>query len=113
MPSKDGHTLRLIDLVGQTAGLPREVPRPPSPPEDPFASNTKEAQLAAIQKDPYICSRRGPRRSIPTSATTCSALALANAAGKPYADLLKERRARPARHEGHDASIRRRTPRTG
>ena len=72
VPEKDGRTIRLIDLVGQTSGLPREVNRPDAPPEDPFSTNTKEVQLAELQKD-LTCSRRGPRHSIPTMATTFSA----------------------------------------
>jgi D-alanyl-D-alanine-carboxypeptidase/D-alanyl-D-alanine-endopeptidase len=55
VPTRDGRTLRLIDLVTQTTGLPRSAPRPPPPPEDPLASHTKEAQLAAIQDgDPFL-----------------------------------------------------------
>lgn len=90
VPAKDGHTLRLIDLVGQTSGLPREVPRPPSPPEDPFASNTREAQLAAIQNDPFIFPP-GTAAFYSNFGYDLLGLALTNAGGKPYADLLKER----------------------
>lgn len=90
VPAKDGHTLRLIDLVGQTSGLPREVPRPPSPPEDPFASNTREAQLAAIQNDPFIFPP-GTAAFYSNFGYDLLGLAITNAGGKPYADLLKER----------------------
>ncbi len=90
VPSKDGHTLRLIDLIGQTAGLSREVPRPPSPPEDPFASNTEEAQLAALQDDPYIFAP-GTAAFYSNFGYDLLGLALANAGGKSYAELLKER----------------------
>jgi D-alanyl-D-alanine-carboxypeptidase/D-alanyl-D-alanine-endopeptidase len=90
VPVKDGHALRLIDLVGQTSGLTREVPRPPSPPEDPFASNTKEAQLAAIQNDPYLFPP-GTSAFYSNYGYDLLGLALANAGGKPYADLMKER----------------------
>ena len=90
VPSKDGHTLRLIDLVGQTAGLVREVPRPDAPPEDPFSTNTKEAQLAAIQDDPYIFAP-GTSAFYSNYGYDLLGLALTNAAGKPFSDLLKER----------------------
>ena len=49
VPSKDGHTLRLIDLVGQTAGLSREVPRPRVAAGGPFAI---EHQGGATRGDP-------------------------------------------------------------
>jgi D-alanyl-D-alanine-carboxypeptidase/D-alanyl-D-alanine-endopeptidase len=32
VPEKDGRMIRLVDLVTQASGLPREVPRPDSPP---------------------------------------------------------------------------------
>src|SRR5215470_829562 len=43
VPEKDGRAIRLLDLVTQTSGLPREVTRPDAPPDDPFSTNTKEA----------------------------------------------------------------------
>jgi D-alanyl-D-alanine-carboxypeptidase/D-alanyl-D-alanine-endopeptidase len=90
VPSKDGHTLRLLDLIGQTSGLPREVTRPDSPAEDPFASNTKEAQIAQLQSDPYMFAP-GTSAFYSNYGYDLLGLALANAADKPYADLLKER----------------------
>ena len=90
VPSKDGHTLRLIDLVGQNAGLQREVPRPDAPPEDPFSTNTREVQLAELQKDPYIFAP-GTSAFYSNYGYDLLGLALTNAAGKPFADLLKER----------------------
>ncbi len=35
--------IRLIDLVTHSAGLPREVPREPGPPTNPFATITLDA----------------------------------------------------------------------
>ncbi len=90
VPTKDGRTLRLIDLVGQTSGLHREVTRPASPPEDPFATNTKDVQLAEIQKDPYMFAP-GTSAFYSNFGYDLLGVALSNAAGKPYADLLKER----------------------
>ena len=90
VPTRDGRTLRLIDLVTQTSGLPWDVPRPPSPPDDPFATNTREAQLAAIgQDDPFLFA---PGTSAVQSnfGFDLLGLALTNAAGRPYADLLRE-----------------------
>ena len=90
VPTKDGRTLRLIDLVGQNSGLPRELSRPESPPEDPFATNTKEVQLAEIQKDLYLFAP-GTSAFYSNYGYDLLGTALSNAAGKPYADLLKER----------------------
>jgi serine-type D-Ala-D-Ala carboxypeptidase/endopeptidase len=90
VPTKDGRTLRLIDLVGQTSGLPREVARPAAPPKDPFATNTKEAQLAEIQKDPYLFPP-GTSALYSNFGYDLLGVALTNASGKPYAELLKER----------------------
>lgn len=90
VPSKDGRTLRLIDLVGQTSGLPRELNRPDSPPEDPFATNTPEVQLAEIQKDQYLFAP-GTSAFYSNYGYDLLGTALSTAAGKPYADLLKER----------------------
>ena len=90
VPSKDGRTLRLIDLVGQTSGLPRELNRPDSPPEDPFATNTPEVQLAEIQKDHYLFAP-GTSAFYSNYGYDLLGTALSTAAGKPYADLLKER----------------------
>src|SRR5690606_15998134 len=35
--------IRLIDLVTHSAGLPREVPHDPGPPDNPFVHITQEA----------------------------------------------------------------------
>ena len=72
LPEKDGRALRLVDLVTQASGLPREVPRPDAPPNDPFSTNTKEAQIAALKED-RSSSRRAPRSFIPTSDMISSA----------------------------------------
>ena len=90
LPEKDGRGLRIVDLVTQSSGLPREVPTPPGPPDNPFSMNTKEAQIAALKDDPLLFT--------PGSAVLYSnfgydllGAALANTAGKPYAELLQER----------------------
>jgi D-alanyl-D-alanine-carboxypeptidase/D-alanyl-D-alanine-endopeptidase len=90
LPDMGGHAIRLIDLVTHSAGLPREVRRPEAPPNDPFSTNTKEAQIADLKTNPLLFP--------PGSAALYSnygfdllGAALANVAGKPYADVLKER----------------------
>lgn len=90
VPTKDGRTLRLIDLVGQTSGLPREVARPDSPPEDPFGTNTREVQIAEIQKDTYLFPP-GTSALYSNYGYDLLGVALTNASGMPYAALLKER----------------------
>jgi serine-type D-Ala-D-Ala carboxypeptidase/endopeptidase len=90
LPEKDGRALRLVDLVTQASGLPREVPRPDAPPNDPFSTNTKEAQIAALKEDPLVFA---PGTSVLYSNFGYDLLgaALANVSGKPYAELLQER----------------------
>src|SRR5919107_1499288 len=51
VPARDGRAIRLIDLVTHTSGLPREIERPPSPPEDPMKTLTKEEFIANLKKD--------------------------------------------------------------
>jgi D-alanyl-D-alanine-carboxypeptidase/D-alanyl-D-alanine-endopeptidase len=90
LPERDGRALRLVDLVTQASGLPREVPRADAPDSDPFSTNTKEAQIAALRTDPLLFA--------PGSAVLYSnfgydllGAAIANASGKPYADVVRER----------------------
>ena len=90
IPQKDGRTLRLIDLIGQTSGLPREMKRPDSPPDDPFATNTKEAAYAGLAGDPYLFAP-GTSAFYSNYGYDLLGIALTNASGKPYADLVKER----------------------
>ncbi len=54
LPEKAGRPIRLIDLVTQASGLPREVARADGPPDDPFATNTREAQIANLKTDPLL-----------------------------------------------------------
>lgn len=91
-PEKDGHVLRLVDLVGQTSGLPREVPNQTGgTPDDPFAGNTVELQKAELAKpDPYLFAP-GTGALYSNWGYDLLGLALAHAAGKSYADLLAER----------------------
>ncbi len=95
LPEKAGHAIRLIDLVTHASGMPREVPRADGPPNDPFSTNAREAQLADLKTDPLLFP---PGTAVLYSNYGFDLLgaALANAGGKPYADLLKERVLDPA-----------------
>jgi serine-type D-Ala-D-Ala carboxypeptidase/endopeptidase len=90
LPEKDGRPIRLVDLATHASGLPREVPRPDAPPDDPFATNTREAQIADLKKDPLLFAP-GTAALYSNYGFDLLGAALANAGGKPYAELLKER----------------------
>jgi serine-type D-Ala-D-Ala carboxypeptidase/endopeptidase len=90
LPERDGHAIRLIDLVTQTSGLPREVPRADGPPNDPFATNTREAQIADLKTDPLLFAP-GTAALYSNYGFDLLGAALANAGGKSYANLLTER----------------------
>jgi D-alanyl-D-alanine-carboxypeptidase/D-alanyl-D-alanine-endopeptidase len=95
LPERAGHPIRLIDLVTQSSGLPREIPRADGPPNDPFGTNTREAQIADLQTDPLLFPP-GTAAFYSNYGFDLLGAALANAGGKPYADLLKERVLDPA-----------------
>jgi D-alanyl-D-alanine-carboxypeptidase/D-alanyl-D-alanine-endopeptidase len=92
VPERDGRTLRLIDLVTQASGLPREVPNQTGgTPDDPFGGNTyalQQAELAA--GDPFLFAP-GTGALYSNWGFDLLGAALAEAGGKPYADLLEER----------------------
>jgi len=94
IPVKDGKQIRLIDLVTHTSGLPREIERPPSPPDNPFQTITKEAMIANLRRDPLLFPP-GTGALYSNFAFDLLAQALGNAARKPYADLLSERILQP------------------
>ncbi len=95
MPEPEGRPIRLIDLVTHTSGLPREVPRPEGPPDDPFGPNTKDAQIAAIKTDPLLFPP-GTAALYSNYGFDLLGAALSNAGGKSYADLVTERVLAPA-----------------
>lgn len=95
VPSRDGHVIRLIDLVTHTSGLPREVERAPGPPDDPFATLTAETYAKALAADPLLFPP-GTGGLYSNFAFDVLAAALGSAAGKPYAEALKERVIDPA-----------------
>jgi D-alanyl-D-alanine-carboxypeptidase/D-alanyl-D-alanine-endopeptidase len=95
LPEPAGHPIRLIDLVTQASGLPREVPRPDGPPDDPFGPNTREAQIADLKTDPLLFPP-GAAALYSNYGFDLLGAALAHSGGKSYADLLKERVLDPA-----------------
>jgi D-alanyl-D-alanine-carboxypeptidase/D-alanyl-D-alanine-endopeptidase len=70
------------------------VPRPDAPPNDPFSTNTREAQIAVLKADPLLFA---PGTAVLYSNFGYDLLgaALANISAKPYADLLEERVLKP------------------
>ena len=52
--SEGGRPIRLVDLATHSAGLPREVPHEPGPPDDPFATITPEAFTAWLKANPLM-----------------------------------------------------------
>ena len=90
VPDKDGRTIRLLDLVTQTSGLPREVTRPEAPPDNPFSTNTREAEFAELKNDPLLFAP-GTAALYSNYGFDLLGFAIADIAGKPYADVLKER----------------------
>lgn len=95
IPSRDGRQIRLIDLATHTSGLPREIDRDPSPPEDPMRSLTKEAFIANLKQDRLLFTPgRGALYS--NFAFDLLAAALSSAAKRSYEDLLRERVLAPA-----------------
>ena len=95
VPIREGREIRLIDLATHTSGLPRELERPPGPPDDPFSGLTAEAYAKALAEDPLIYTP-GTGAIYSNFAYDALSAALVAAANKPYADLLKERAIDPA-----------------
>lgn len=94
VPEKDGRTLRIIDLATQTSGLPREMPQTGGTPEDPYAGHTEQAMKAALAGDPFLFPP-GTGALYSNRGFDLLGLAIAGAAGKPYAEVLAERVLRP------------------
>jgi D-alanyl-D-alanine-carboxypeptidase/D-alanyl-D-alanine-endopeptidase len=95
VPARDGRTIRLIDLVTHTSGLPREIERPPSPPEDSMRTLTKDEFVANLRRDRLLFTP-GTGALYSNFAFDLLATALSSAAKHPYEDLLRERVLRPA-----------------
>jgi serine-type D-Ala-D-Ala carboxypeptidase/endopeptidase len=95
VPARDGRPIRLIDLVTHTSGLPREIERPPGPPEDPMRTLTKDAFIASLQRDRLLFTS-GTGALYSNFAFDLLAAALSSAAKRPYENLLRERVLQPA-----------------
>ena len=92
--SEGGRPIRLVDLATHSAGLPREVPHAPGPPDDPFVNITPDAFAGWLKANPLLFT---PGTSIAYSnfGFDLLAAALAKAAHEPYPDLLDARVVRP------------------
>ena len=92
--SEGGRPIRLIDLATHSAGLPREVPHAPGPPDDPFVNVTHDAFVAWLKANPLMFTP-GTSISYSNFGFDLLAAALAAAAHQPYPDLLDARVIRP------------------
>ena len=90
IPTRDGREIRLIDLVTHSSGLPREVEREQGPADDPNSTLTPEVYRKALESDPLVFAP-GIGALYSNFGFDVLAAALANAAGKPYDELLKAR----------------------
>jgi serine-type D-Ala-D-Ala carboxypeptidase/endopeptidase len=93
IPQRDGKSIRLIDLATHASGLPREAEGTPG--ENATSERSKEDYVNALTPDALLFA---PGTGILYSnfGFDLLAQALANAGGKPYPDLLKERVLDPA-----------------
>ncbi len=90
VPRKGGKPIRLIDLATHTSGLPREAEREPGPADDPFSTLTKETYIEALSGAPQLFAS-GTGGLYSNFGFDMLAVALGNAAGKPYEALLADR----------------------
>jgi serine-type D-Ala-D-Ala carboxypeptidase/endopeptidase len=92
--SEGGRPIRLVDLATHSAGLPREVPHAPGPPDNPFVNITPETFAAWLKANPLLFTP-GTSISYSNFGFDLLAAALAKAAHEPYPDLLEARVLRP------------------
>jgi D-alanyl-D-alanine-carboxypeptidase/D-alanyl-D-alanine-endopeptidase len=94
MPQHDGKEIRLIDLATQSSGLPREA-EVKAVGDNPTKMGTKEDYIASLTPDALLFA---PGTGILYSnfGFDLLAQALANVAGKPYDELLRDRVLGPA-----------------
>jgi D-alanyl-D-alanine-carboxypeptidase/D-alanyl-D-alanine-endopeptidase len=93
IPERDGKQIGLIDLATHASGLPREAEDMPG--ETPTSDRSKEDYVKALKSDPLLFAP-GTGVLYSNFGFDLLAQALANATGKPYPDLLKERVLGPA-----------------
>jgi D-alanyl-D-alanine-carboxypeptidase/D-alanyl-D-alanine-endopeptidase len=81
--------IRLIDLVTHSAGLPRELPRKAGPNSNPYVSITRPAFATWLKKEPLLYT---PGRGVLYSniGFDLLAIAMSEAAKKPYPQLLRD-----------------------
>jgi serine-type D-Ala-D-Ala carboxypeptidase/endopeptidase len=92
--SEAGRPIRLIDLATHSAGLPREVPHEPGPPDNPFVHITREAFVAWLKANPLLFTP-GTAVSYSNFGFDLLAAALSAAAKKPYPNLIAARALTP------------------
>src|SRR5262245_33207631 len=85
----DVERIRLVDLATHAGGLPRELPHEPGNNDDPFAPITRDGFAAWLKKHRL---QFAPGRSVLYSnfGFDLLAIALAEAAKRPYPDLLRD-----------------------
>ncbi len=88
--SEGGRPIRLVDLATHSAGLPREVPHEPGPPDNPFKNISREAFVGWLKANPLLFTP-GTAISYSNFGFDLLAAALSAAAKKPYPDLVAER----------------------
>ncbi|HXG78484.1 MAG TPA: D-alanyl-D-alanine-carboxypeptidase/endopeptidase AmpH [Methyloceanibacter sp.] len=93
VPERDGKQIRLIDLVTHASGLPREAETHPG--EVPTSDRSKEDYIASLKPDALLFAP-GTGVLYSNFGFDLLAQALANTAGKPYPELLRERVLEPA-----------------
>jgi serine-type D-Ala-D-Ala carboxypeptidase/endopeptidase len=94
IPERNGKQIRLIDLATQASGLPREAEGKPG--EDATAERSKEDYVASLTGPDVLLFAPGTGVLYSNFGFDMLAQALANAGGKPYPALLKERVLDPA-----------------
>ena len=82
-------SLRLIDIATQASGLPREVPHKPGPADDPFVPITRKAFASWLKTEPLLFAP-GTGVLYSNFGYDVLAIALSEAAKKPYPELLAE-----------------------
>ncbi len=94
IPERDGKSIRLVDLATHASGLPREA-EVKAAGNSPTLMGTKQDYIASLTSDALLFPP-GTGFLYSNFGFDLLAVALSNAAGKPYADLLKERVLGPA-----------------
>jgi D-alanyl-D-alanine-carboxypeptidase/D-alanyl-D-alanine-endopeptidase len=89
LPSVDGRAIRLVDLATHSGGLPREVPRPPGPDDDPFRTLTMAAFADWLRSNPLLF-KPGSAVLYSNFGFDLLAAGLAGAARRTYPELLAE-----------------------